>query len=100
MELTATKLREQQMLAKLHQQIEEEKQRNVERKKKELEEGKRMMLENEQAKLLKAKMKEREREEENEAIQRYSKYLGRFITCMNRHKITHNANFKIYTRFL
>ena len=100
MELSVTKQREQQMLARLHQQIEEEKQKNVERKKKELEEGKRLMLENEQAKLLKAKMKEREREEENEAIRKYAKYLGKFTTYVFQNKFTLRSYIQNLRRFL
>lgn len=78
LEEVAQKQQELQTLATLKQQLAEEKQRTIDRRKHKLEECRKLILENEYQKLEKIKQKSKEQMEENEAIQRYNNYIGTF----------------------
>ncbi|CAI2385277.1 unnamed protein product [Moneuplotes crassus] len=75
MEIKEKKKFEEMMLKKLHQEIEDEKQQKIQRRKKEMDDCKRVIESIQKSELEKLERQNKEKIADNEAIEKYAKYL-------------------------
>ncbi|CAI2359265.1 unnamed protein product [Moneuplotes crassus] len=75
MEIKEKKRVEEEMLNKLHQEIEDEKQQNIQRRRQEMEDCKKVIESIQQSELVKLEQKKKEKIADNEAIRKYQKHL-------------------------